>query len=259
MTLHDTSLGQQLRRWRQRRRMSQLELALEAEISSRHLSFIETGRSSPSWEMVLRIAASLELPLRERNGLLLAAGFAPDFPERALDDPALAAARAVVERIIDCHMPLPALAVDRHWNLLHANAAVQVLIGDAAPHLLAPPVNVLRLSLHPDGLARRIVNLAEWKSHLLDRLTRQVRSSGDPALEALYGELRGYPAPAAPQHPSASQIVSPLVLDSPVGALSFLSTTTIFGTAVEVTLSEIAVESFFPADEVTGERLRLLG
>lgn len=170
MTAHDSALGHKLREWRQRRRLSQLDLASEAEISSRHLSFIETGRTAPSRAMVLRIADTLDLPLRERNALLLAAGFAPDHAERSLDDPALAAARAAVERIIDCHMPFPALAVDRCWNLLHANPAVMQLLGGAADHLLGPGLNVLRLSLHPEGLAPRILNLAEWKAHVLHRL-----------------------------------------------------------------------------------------
>lgn len=239
--------------------MSQLDLALETEISTRHLSFIETGRSAPSREMVLRLAHSLGLPLRERNTLLLAAGFAPDYPERSLDDPSLAAARAAVERIIFCHMPFPALAVDRHWNLIHCNAAVHALIADAAPKLLAPPVNVLRLSLHPHGLASRILNLGEWKRHLLDRLGQQVEVSGDPQLEALLEELKAMPAPATGPSIDRSAIAAPLILQSPAGPLSFLSTTTMFGTPVEVTLSEIAIESFFPADEATSARLRAIG
>ena len=258
MTMEDRQLGTRLKQWRERRRMSQLDLALETEISSRHLSFIETGRSAPSRDMVLRLAHSLGLPLRERNTLLLAAGFAPDYPERSFDDPSLGAARAAVERIIACHMPFPALAVDRHWNLIHCNAAVQALIADAAPDLLAPPVNVLRLSLHPQGLAPRILNLGEWKRHLLDRLAQQVEVSGDPALASLLVELKAMPAPATGPAVDRSAIAAPLILQSPAGPLSFLSTTTMFGTPVEVTLSEIAIESFFPADEATAERLRAL-
>jgi transcriptional regulator with XRE-family HTH domain len=258
MTVHDWKLGPQLRKWRQRRRMSQMELALDAEISSRHLSFIENGRASPSRQMVLRIATTLDLPLRERNNLLLAAGFAPDYLERSLHDPSLTAARSAVERIIDCHMPFPALAVDRYWALQHANAAVQALMAGAADHLLSPPINVLRLTLHEEGLAPRIRNLAEWKAHVLDRVSQQVRSSADPKLEALLVELSGYPAPASKQRHERSDIAFPLILDSPVGTLSLLSTTTVFGTAVDVTLSEVTIESFFPADDATSERLRSL-
>jgi transcriptional regulator with XRE-family HTH domain len=255
MTAHDGQLGDQLKKWRQRRRMSQLDLALDAEISSRHLSFIETGRAMPSRNMVLRIAETLDLPLRERNSLLLAAGFAPDYAERAFDDPVLGAARAAVERIIDCHMPFPALAVDRYWNLLHANAAVQHMMVGAADHLLSPNANVLRLSLHPEGLAGRILNLSEWKAHVLHRLSQQVRASADPKLEELLDELRSYPAPASDNRHTLSDFVSPLIFSSPLGQLSFLSTTTIFGTANDVTLSEITIESFFPADAPTAERL----
>lgn len=252
-------LGPTIRDWRKRRRLSQLDLALDADISPRHLSFIETGRSRPSREVVLRLADGLGLTLRNRNALLLAAGFAPGHAERSYDDPDLAAAREVVQRILDAHLPFPALAVDRHWHLIAANGAVMALMAGAAPALLEPPVNVLRLSIHPDGLAGRIANLAEWKRHLIERLHRQVEASGDGVLEALAEELKAYPAPAssAPAGDIAG-IAVPLVLDSPAGRLSFLSTTTMFGTPVEVTLSEMAIESFFPADAETAERLRQL-
>lgn len=248
-----------LRDWRKRRRMSQLDLALEADISPRHMSFVETGRSQPSRDVVLRLAESLSLTLRNRNALLVAAGFAPANAERPIDDPGLAAARGVIQRILDAHMPFPALAVDRHWSLAASNASVTALLAGVGEALLAPPVNVLRLSLHPDGLAPRIANLAEWKRHLLDRLHRQVEASGDPVLEALAGELADYPAPASIVPPSAIDAIAvPLVLDSPLGRLSFLSTTTMFGTPVEVTLSEIAIETFFPADTETADRLRAI-
>jgi transcriptional regulator with XRE-family HTH domain len=258
MTAYDVALGPKLRDWRQRRRLSQLDLAAEAEISSRHLSFIENGRAAPSRGMVLRIADALELPLRERNSLLLAAGFAPDHAERSLADPALGAARAAVERIIDCHMPFPALAVDRYWNLLHANPAVHTLLGMAAGHLLGPGLNVLRLSLHPEGLAPRIVNLAEWKAHLLHRLDQQFRASADPKLDQLLQELRSYPAPTSTRPHPLSDYVSPLILDTPPGRMSLLSTTTVFGTANDVTLSEITIESFFPVDAATSAKLTAL-
>ena len=257
MNQQQQMIGAQLRQWRQRRRMNQLDLAVEADISSRHLSFIETGRSKPSRATVMRLADGLDLPLRNRNALLLAAGFAPVYPERSIDHPSLASARETVQRIIDCHMPFPALAVDRHWSLIAANAAVAALLNGVAPDLLQPPVNVLRLSLHPDGLGRRIVNLAEWKHHLIERLRRQVVQSADPVLEAMVEELRAFPAPASKSPPDAhASIAIPLILDSPGGRLSLLSTTTIFGTPVEVTLSELAIESFFPADAETAERLR---
>lgn len=259
MRMDHIGLGPTLRDWRKRRRLSQLDLALDAEISARHLSFIETGRSRPSRAVVLKLADGLGLTLRNRNNLLLAAGFAPGNAERSYDDPGLAAARGVVQRILDAHMPFPALAVDRHWNLVAGNCVVAALLAGVAPALLEPPMNVLRLSVHPDGLAPRIVNLAEWKRHLIERLHRQVEASGDEVLEALAEELKAYPAPASSAPPSdIAGIAVPLILDSPVGRLSFLSTTTMFGTPVEVTLSEMAIESFFPADAETAERLRQL-
>ena len=253
------NLGDQLRMWRQRRHMSQLDLALEAEISARHLSFIETGRSRPSREMVMRLAESLSVPLRGRNALLLAAGFAPAYRERGLDDPALVSARTAVQRILDGHAPYPALAVDRHWNLIARNAVVPLMLAGLAPHLLEPPANVLRLSLHPEGLAPRIRNLGEWKRHLLERLDGQIWASADPVLEALRDELRTYPAPAskAPWEESVA-IVVPMEMESPLGPLSFFSTTTVFGTPIEVTLSEIAIEAFFPANAETAEKMRAI-
>src|SRR5687767_10777911 len=192
------SFGEQLRGWRRMRRMSQLDLALEAEISSRHLSFVETGRSRPSREMVLRLAATLDVPLRGRNAMLVAAGLAPHFPERALDAPELSPARRVIDMILKGHEPFPALAVDRHWNLVAHNAATGPFLAGVAAHLLAPPVNVLRLSLHPEGLAPRIVNLAEWKTHLVERLRDQHEASGDAELLALRDELQTYPADRDP-------------------------------------------------------------
>lgn len=255
---HDQNFGEQLRDWRRRRRMSQLDLAAEAELSTRHLSFVETGRSTPSRDTVLRLAEALELPLRDRNALLMAAGYAPIYPQRRFDDAALGPARALVQRILDAHLSFPALAVERHWRLVMHNGAVPPLMAGAAPHLLEPPVNVLRLSLHPDGLASKIVNLAEWKRHILDRLRHQIAESGDPVHEALFDELRAYPAPASrwPLPAEDVAIAVPMVLDSPLGRLSFLSTTTVFGTPVEVTLSELAIETFFPGDSETADRLR---
>jgi len=256
-------VGALLREWRQRRRRSQLDLALDAEISQRHLSFVESGRAAPSREMVLRLAEQLEVPLRERNALLLAAGYAPAFAERPLEDPAMAAARQAVERILAAHAPHPALAVDRHWHLVSANAPLGALLGgvdDGA--LLARPVNVLRLSLHPRGLAPRILNLAEWRAHLLERLRRQVAASADATLAALMVEIAALPAPEAtpPSQPGLEPggVAVPLLLEGPTGRLALLSTTTVFGTPVEVTLAELAIEAFYPADEETAARLRAL-
>jgi len=254
------TVGTQLRDWRQRRRLSQLDLSVDAEVSTRHLSCVETGRAMPSREMVLRLADRLAVPLRERNRLLTAAGFAPMYTERPLDDPELAAARAAVEQILRAHEPFPALAVDRHWNLVFHNVAAAALLQmGIAPALLQPPVNVLRISLHPDGLAPRILNLAQWRAHLLERLHHQIGLTGDTTLAALADELAGYPAPShdgsAAFTPNAAIIV-PLVLDTPLGQLSFISTMTVFGTPVEITLSELALETFFPADEKTAAALR---
>jgi len=258
MAITTHALGDQLRDWRRRRRLSQLDLALDAEISARHLSFVETGRSRPSRDMVLRLAERLGVPLRERNAMLLAAGFAPAFESKRLDDPELEPARRAVQRLIDAHVPYPALAVDRHWNLVMQNRVVPLLLGGVAPALLEPPVNVLRLSLHPEGLAPNIVNLAEWKSHLLDRLRGQIAASGDPALERLLDELKSYPAPARTGPAESAPLLVPMTLRSPAGLLSFFSTTTVFGTPTEVTLSEIAIESFFPADGETAKALQAM-
>ncbi|SFU39811.1 Transcriptional regulator, contains XRE-family HTH domain [Methylobacterium sp. 174MFSha1.1] len=249
-----------LRAWRRHRHLSQLDLALEAEISQRHLSCLESGRARPSRAMLLHLAERLGIPLRERNALLLAAGYAPVFVERSLDDPALAPARRAVARILDGHAPYPALAVDRHWTLIAANAAVSPLLDGVDPALLAPPVNVLRLSLHPGGLAPRILNLGEWRAHLLDRLRRQVAASGDPVLARLADELADYSAPpGAPSGDgSGDGVAVPLVLALPAGRLSLLSTTTVFGTPVDITLSELAVEAFFPADPGTAALLHRL-
>jgi transcriptional regulator with XRE-family HTH domain len=257
MQLTHSEFGEQLRRWRRMRRMSQLDLALEAEISSRHLSFVETGRSRPSREMVLRLAETLDLPLRARNLMLVAAGLAPQFPERPLDDPALAPARRAIDLILKGHEPFPALAVDRHWNLVAANGAVAPFLAGVSPHLLAPPMNVLRLSLHPEGLAPRIVNLGEWKAHLVQRLRDQYAASGDPVLQGLAEELQAYPGgDGGHGGGDFGGIAVPLTLEADGGRLSFLSTTTMFGTPVEVTLSEIAIEAFFPADDETAAALR---
>jgi len=260
-------VGELLRQWRQRRRLSQLDLACEAEISTRHLSFLETGRSRPSREMLLRLAEWLDVPLRERNAMLLAAGYAPVFSERPLADPSMEAARRTIQRVLDGHEPYPALAVDRHWTLMMANAAVSPLLAYVEePSLLQPPVNVLRLSLHPKGAAPRIVNLGQWRAHLLARLHRQIEVSGDLVLAALLEELRAYPPPEGGAARSSIEsehdfagIAVPLQLWTPNGTLSLISTTTVFGTPVDLTLAELALETFFPADEASADALRHLG
>lgn len=250
----DPSVGGLLRHWRQRRRFSQLALALEAGISQRHLSFVESGRAHPSRDMVLRLGEQLEMPLGARNALLVAAGFAPRYPQLRLDAPEMAAARAVIERILRAHMPNPALAVNRLWELQMANDAVRGLLDGVAPPLLEPPVNVLRVSLHPDGLARRIANLGEWRAHVLARLDREAEGHGDPRLAALRDELAALPVPPGtrPHRPdprAAGQIAVPLRLRTTSGTLSYLSTTTVFGTATEVTLADLTVECFYPSEE----------
>ncbi|MBA3771712.1 MAG: helix-turn-helix domain-containing protein [Ramlibacter sp.] len=251
--------GDHLRHWRQHRRLSQLDLAQEAEISPRHLSFVETGRSVPSREMVLRLAERLDVPLRERNALLLAAGYAPMYRERPLSDPALSAARQAVELILKSHEPYPALAIDRHWNLLAGNAALAHLLAGADPELLQGQVNVLRLSLHPKGLAPQIVNLGQWRNHLFERLRQQIHATGDSQLAALLDELRGYPIPegANDTHLDGEMlgVAMPFRFRTSYGVLNFISTTTIFGTPVDVTLQELALETFFPADAATGDLL----
>ena len=250
--------GEQLRHWRQHRRLSQQGLALEAEISTRHLSYVETGRAQPSREMVLRLAERLSVPLRERNALLVAAGFAPMYQARPLDHPDLAAARQAVELVLKGHEPSPALAVDRHWNLVAANAVVPLLLDGVAPWLLEPPVNVLRLSLHPEGLGPRLANSAQWRAHLLHRLQQQIAATADSELQALHDEIAAYPFAEDKDSPLPSPIAVPFELHTHLGTLSFISTITIFGTPVDVTLQELAVESFFPADAETQRALQRL-
>jgi transcriptional regulator with XRE-family HTH domain len=253
-------VGILLRDWRRRRRLSQLDLALEAGVSTRHLSFVETGRSRPSPEMVLHLADQLDVPLRDRNQLLLAAGYAPRYAERALAEPEMAPVRDALDLVLRGHEPYPAVVVDRGWNMVAANAPVALLTAGVAPELLEPPANVLRISLHPDGMASRILNLGEWRAHLLERLARQVAGSGDQQLAALYEELSGYPGPdvTAGHGAPAGEIVVPLRVRAGGGGgeLAFFSTVTTFGTAIDITVAELSIESFFPADAATAEALR---
>ncbi|MCC8939523.1 hypothetical protein CI1B_68320 [Bradyrhizobium ivorense] len=250
-------IGAHLREWRQRRHLSQLDLAVEAEISARHLSFVETGRSAPSRDMVLKLAERLDVPLRERNVLLVAAGFAPAFPQRPLEDPALKSAREAINLVLKAHEPHPALAYDRHYNLVSANRMVAPLLEGVPERLLGQPFNILRLAFHPEGLAPRTVNLPEWAAHLLERLHRQCEATADPELLKLYQDLKSYPIPArsAPLTPD-NNVALPFKLRLNGEVLSFISTTMVFGTPVDITLQELALETFFPADELTAERMR---
>ncbi len=252
-------VGELLREWRQRRRLSQLDFALEANVSTRHLSFVETGRAQPSRDMLLHLAELLNVPLRERNTLLVAGGFAPMFTTRSLDDPALTAARDAVDLVLKGHEPYPALAIDRHWHLVAANASIQPFLAGADPALLQSPINVLRLSLHPRGLAPQIANCAQWRSHLIARLRRQIEVSADPTLSELLNELMAYPSPTThePELPG-SAVAIPFSFSTPAGILNFISTTTVFGTPIDVTLSELAIEAFFPADAASADLLRQL-
>jgi transcriptional regulator with XRE-family HTH domain len=253
--LQTPPFGTLMRQWRRRRRLSQLDLALEANVSSRHVSFMETGRSAPSRAMVLRLAAVLDVPLREQNHLLLAAGLAPAYAERSLDDPDMAAVRAGLDAVLTAYEPYPCLAVDRGWNVLAANAGAGVLLHGVAPHLLNSP-NALRISLHPDGLAPRIRNLGQWRHHVVGRLRREVAVSGSAALADLLAEIDSYPG-GFDEASDLGGVVVPLELAGPDGSiLTFLSTVTTFGTALDLTAAELSIEAFLPADEATAAALR---
>lgn len=243
--------GRLLRAWRRRRGLSQLALALAAETSTRHLSFVETGRSVPSRSMLLRLAGCLEVPLRDRNELLLAAGYAPAHPERDLHAADLDAVLAATRRLLDAHEPFPAVAVDRHWEIVEANRGIAVLTEGCADDLLRPPVNALRLSLHPDGMAPRIANLDRWRARLLGGLRHQARATADPVLDALVAELAAYPGGETPPDDAADSVVTPLRYRWRGGELTFLSTTSVFGAPRDVTVDELAIESFHPADAAT--------
>src|SRR5512132_3296884 len=249
-------VGPLLRDWRRRRRRSQLDLALDAGVSARHVSFVETGRSRPSAEMVLQLAEQLEVPLRDRNQLLLAAGYAPLYGERALDDPDMTPVREALELVLRGHEPYPAAVVDRWWEMVAANSGIALLTEGVAPELLAPPANVMRVALHPEGMAPRIVNFGEWRAHLLERLRHQASVTGDAALATLYDEVSGYPGPAHAAGHAGSEVFVPLVFRSGDRELRFFSTVATFGTAVDITVSELAIESFFPADSATAQALR---
>src|SRR5438067_8552746 len=251
-------IGELLRAWRRRRSLSQLELALEADVSSRHVSFLETGRARPSRDMVLRLAEHLEVPLRERNGLLLAAGYAPLYAERSLHEPEMAAVQQALDRFLRAHEPYPAIVIDRHHNLVSANDALGVIIDGVAPELLEPPANALRVALHPRGMAPRVLNLEEWSAHLLHRLRREAALSADPELDRLHDELAAYPgvcrAPPKDRDP-AGGILVPLRIRAGERELAFFSTLSTFGTAVDITLDELVIEAFYPANAATASYL----
>ncbi|MFF4405998.1 helix-turn-helix domain-containing protein [Streptomyces sp. NPDC001262] len=258
-------VGALLRDWRTRRRISQLELALRADSSARHISFIETGRSRPSPEMVLRLADHLDVPVRERNVLLMAAGYAPHYPERPLDDPALDGLREGVESLLKGYEPFPALVVDGAYQVMAANSGIAMLLEGVAESLLTPPLNAMRLTLHPDGMAPRIRNLREWRGHLLHQMERQLAHVRSAALRAVYDEVSAYPLPEQAERPgeevtaagrAAAPLALPLVIEHAGRTLSFVSTITTFNTPMDVTVSELALEAFLPADPETAAALK---
>jgi transcriptional regulator with XRE-family HTH domain len=248
-------VGRLLREWRERRRLSQLELSIQADISTRHLSFVETGRSRPTPEMIVRLTEHLDVPLRERNQLLLAGGYAPAYPQHGMDEPELASIRAALALVLRGHEPYPAVVINRWWDLVEANRALAPMIAGCAPHLLEGTVNVLRLSLHPDGLASRIVNLAQWRTHLLEQVHRRAVQTGDQRLADLEEELRGYPGGAA-EAPTSSAVVLPLRLRVDARELALFSIEARVGTATDVTVEELSIETFYPADAATADHLR---
>jgi transcriptional regulator with XRE-family HTH domain len=251
-------VGELLREWRERRRISQLDLAIRAEVSARHLSFVETGRSRPTPAMILRLTEQLEVPLRERNTLLLAGGYAPAYPEHGLDEPELRNVRAALRQVLAGHEPYPAVLVDRWWELVDGNAGLGVLTEGCAAWLLEPPVNVLRLALHPDGMAPRIGNLAQWRGHLLTQLRHRAQALGDRRLRDLGDELLGYPGGMA-EVTSPAGVVLPLRYRRATQELSLFSISAVVGTATDVTVAELAIEAFYPADAATAAVLHSAG
>ena len=253
-TATPAGFGELLRRWRQRRRLSQLDLALAAVVSARHVSFLETGRSAPSRAMVLRLARVLDIPARDQNHLLIAAGLAPAYAERSLDAPEMSAVRAGVARVLDAFDPYPCLAVDRGWNIVAANPGSAVLLGGVAEHLLKRP-NALRIALHPDGLAPRIANLAQWRGHLIERLRREAAADDSGERATLLADIESYPGELATTT-ALGGVAVPLELDTVDGRrLNFLSMVTTFGTALDLTAAELSIETFLPADDATAAAL----
>ncbi|MFH9727309.1 helix-turn-helix domain-containing protein [Streptomyces sp. NPDC017254] len=264
----DTGVGPLLRGWREQRRLSQLELALRADSSARHISFVETGRSRPSEEMVLRLAEHLEVPVRERNALLLAAGYAPRYAESPLDAPRLETLREGIGQLLQGYEPFPALVVDGSYTVVAANRAIGMLLDGLPEHLLAPPLNAMRITLHPEGLARRIRNLREWRGHLLHQMERQIGLARSESLRALYTEVTAYPLPPgaddddAPEAPGPEDVYPyfalPLRIEHDGHVLSFVSSISTFNTPLDVTVAELAIETFLPADPATVAYLQSL-
>jgi transcriptional regulator with XRE-family HTH domain len=256
------AVGDLIKDWRTRRRRSQMDLALDAGVSTRHLSFVETGRARPSPELVLSLAHHLDVPLRERNSLLLAAGYAPRFSQTPIDDPSMHRVRASMQRLLDAHDPYPGVVIDRQWNVVLTNRAAMGLTDGVDPTLLGPPMNVYRLCLHPDGLAARTTNFTDWAAYLLQQLRRSITLSGDPALQAILDEVMAYPnvARIAPLAEIAAWEDPPLLVpfrfETPLGEISLFTTITTFGTPLDVTIDEIAVELFFPSDDASDTLLR---
>ena len=257
MTFETMDVGSELKRWRERRRLTQLGLSAAAGVSTRHLSFIETGRSKPSRDMILHLSECLDVPLRQQNTLLLASGHSPEYSQKSLAEAPMSAVSEAIDRIIDAHDPYPAVVVDQQWEMIAGNQAVRILTEGAAEFLLEPPVNVLRLSLHPEGMAPRIVNLAQWRTHLLARLAREVEVSADAQLSSLLDELRAYPS-GGDWHDDdhTNSLLGPLRVRAGDTELAMFSTTTVFGTPRDVTLAEIAIESFYPSDTQTADYFR---
>ncbi|MEU1485365.1 helix-turn-helix transcriptional regulator [Streptomyces sp. NPDC005752] len=266
-TVDDVKIGSLLRVWRKLRGISQLELALRADSSARHISFVETGRSTPSSTMVLHLAEHLDVPVRERNSLLMAAGYAPSYPETSLASPEMTTLRAGLDQLLTAYEPFPALVMDGMYDVVTANKGVGMLLDGVSGHLLQPPLNAMRLTLHPQGLAPRIRNLGEWRAHLLERMDRQAALRSSDALRGLYEEVASYPAPAGDTHtgpdgrtdepgPAAHPYALPLRIEAGGQVLSFISTATTFNTPMDVTVSELAVETFLPADPETAAVLR---
>jgi transcriptional regulator with XRE-family HTH domain len=257
-TTTGTAFGALLRDWRRRRRLTQLDLGIQADVSARHLSFLETGRSKPSRDMVLHLSEELDVPLRGRNELMMAAGFAPAYTEHGLDDTEMGEVRRSLRRILEGQEPYPAVLVDGSWNLLAANRAIALLTDLVDPELMVPPVNVLRVSLHPRGLAPHVVDLEEYAAHLVSRVRRQAERAASTGLRALLGELVGYCRDAGldPTAQPRDRIVLPLRLRHPDQELTLFSTVAVLGAPLDVTLEEVAIESFFPADDATAAYLR---
>jgi len=256
------SFGDHLRTWRRVRRLSQMDLATVAGVSARHVSFLETGRSQPSREMVLKLAQSLDVPLRERNPMLESAGFAPMYRARAWDDPDLLPAMRSVQTVLMAHMPHPAMALDRVYNVVAANDAATELLRRLMPHGDTATINVIRATLHPDGLAPMILNFADWRADVLMRLGQQVQTTGDPALSELHQEVSAYPMPLGKRVPSRVRaaarpdVILPLELEVEHQVLRFITTLTVFGSPHDILLQELAIETFFAADERTADFLR---